>query len=407
MPVLYRDLSLRRRVEQLPLLDASEGALEDRQVLRACALPAIVAQAYWYVELGPPQVLPEVIKKPWAQLRRRLGREQEVLSYIDLIVYNWRVVDASLPEPLRVDNLKLLLPTVDNREEHVFYLTQLEILAKASPIVRLVTLAQDAVLVGDQGARGGATWGYFGPDPPRSNLPAENQPEPVRRHARRPRRLGQDGGALRGPHAHGRFGAQAVPRRRSSTRSTCSSGGATTVPSSDGRSASSSHVPAPLGELFWRRLAASRWRTTSKGRGARRSRGRGVKRSTCTLALAVFSAATHESLRLPGARVQGRAFGDHRRLWWCVGGIEPGIGSITSWRHRSGNGCAAFPSAAPKRMFELPSPAGRPVPGGVERLTLDVSRAGVRYGTGDRCIIFPENSPELVALTLRVVGCSW
>ena len=152
LPVLYRDLSLRRRVDQLPLLDASEVALEDRQVLRACALLAIVAQAYWYVELGPPQVLPEVIKKPWAQLRRRLGREQEVLSYIDLIVYNWRVVDTSVPEPLRVDNFKLLLPTVDNREEHVFYLTQLEILAQASPIVRLVTLAQDAVLVGDQEA---------------------------------------------------------------------------------------------------------------------------------------------------------------------------------------------------------------------------------------------------------------
>ncbi|HWO12566.1 MAG TPA: hypothetical protein VNN80_23880, partial [Polyangiaceae bacterium] len=152
LPVLYRDLTLRRRLDELPLLDAGPESLADAQVLRACALLAILAQAYWNVEVTPPERLPLAIAKPWAQLRQRLGREQEVLSYIDLIVYNWRVVDRALPDPMQVGNLRLLLPTVDNQEERVFYLTQLEMLARCSPLVQLVTHAQDAVLVEDKDA---------------------------------------------------------------------------------------------------------------------------------------------------------------------------------------------------------------------------------------------------------------
>ena len=47
-------------------------------------------------------------------MRARLGREQEVLSYIDLIVYNWRLRDPALTEPMVVENLELLFPTVGN-----------------------------------------------------------------------------------------------------------------------------------------------------------------------------------------------------------------------------------------------------------------------------------------------------
>ena len=150
LPVLYRDLSLRRRIEQLPLLDASEQSLDNRDLLRACALLAIVAHAYWYVEPRTVEVLPPAIQVPWQQLRARLERSQEVLTYTDLVVYNWRLRDPTAAGPLRVENLELLLPTIGNREERVFYLTQLEILSQASSIVRAFVNAHEAVLRADE-----------------------------------------------------------------------------------------------------------------------------------------------------------------------------------------------------------------------------------------------------------------
>jgi sulfite reductase (NADPH) flavoprotein alpha-component len=39
----------------------------------------------------------------------------------------------------------------------------------------------------------------------------------------------------------------------------------------------------------------------------------------------------------------------------------------------------------------------------MRRVTLDVSRSGVRYRGGDRCLILPENEPEVVARTLRAL----
>jgi len=150
LPVLYRDLTLRRRVEQLPLLDASEQNLDSSGLLRAAALLAIVSHAYWYVEPRPIDVLPLSIQAPWQQVRSRLERTQEVLSYTDLIVYNWRKRHPTASAELRVENLALLIPTIGNREERVFYLTQLEILSQASTMVRAFVNAHEAVLRKDE-----------------------------------------------------------------------------------------------------------------------------------------------------------------------------------------------------------------------------------------------------------------
>lgn len=152
LPHLYRSLSLRRRLEGLPLLDAGPDALADEDLLRAGAVLAILSHAYWYVESAPPEALPEALAKPWTQVRERLGREQEVLTYIDLIVHNWRLIDPSDPDPRRVENMRLLTPTVDNPEENVFYLTQFEILSRCSPIVGAVVRAQEAIARDDVSA---------------------------------------------------------------------------------------------------------------------------------------------------------------------------------------------------------------------------------------------------------------
>src|SRR5690606_25129071 len=51
--------------------------------------------------------------------------------------------------PLTVENLRLLFPTIGNEEEQVFYLTQLEILARCTDVVQTMLTAQNAVLTGN------------------------------------------------------------------------------------------------------------------------------------------------------------------------------------------------------------------------------------------------------------------
>lgn len=142
LPELWRDVALRRRVARLPVLDATASALPDRELLRACALLGIVSHAYWHSECAPPARLPDALSVPWAQIRARLRRTQEALSYVDLIVYNWRTSDPSAP--LSLERLELLLPVAGDQEERVFYLTQLEILARAGALPALLAMAQSA-----------------------------------------------------------------------------------------------------------------------------------------------------------------------------------------------------------------------------------------------------------------------
>ncbi|HTE50049.1 MAG TPA: cytochrome b5 domain-containing protein, partial [Kofleriaceae bacterium] len=146
---MYRTLRLRADLARMPLLGASADELPDRYLLRAASVLGVFAHAYHYVEHEAPVRLPESILRPWAEVRKRLGRAQPVLSYIDLIVYNWRLIDPNLPDRMRCTNMRLLVPTVDNREERVFYLTQTEILAQAGPIIGAVVRAQEAVLDDD------------------------------------------------------------------------------------------------------------------------------------------------------------------------------------------------------------------------------------------------------------------
>jgi hypothetical protein len=150
LPELWRHVALRQRVELLPLLDASSASLTDAELLRACALLAITAHAYWHCEPRPPARLPDVLSVPWAKLRARLHRTQEALSYVDLIVYNWRAPDACAE--LSLEQLDLLFPIAGNQEERVFYLTQLEILARAGPLPALLASAQAAALRADHGS---------------------------------------------------------------------------------------------------------------------------------------------------------------------------------------------------------------------------------------------------------------
>jgi cytochrome b involved in lipid metabolism len=402
LPRLYRDLTLRRRVDDLPLLDAGERSLDDRELLRACAVLAIIAQAYWNVELRPPERVPLAVLHPWAELRRRLGREQAVLSYIDLIVYNWRLVDPS--RPIEVENLRLLLPTVDNREERVFYLTQLEILCRCSPIVELIAKAQSAVLSQDDAALERVLVGITAAltDVVRSSLPKIN-----------PNRFGS---TFVDPVVWAKTVAPfAVPMRTGD----------------QGPSGTSSPIFNTLDLFFGRkRFSSFLGREIQQLRASYPPHWRAFLRAVSRVSVSEYierqgnanlRSAWHDALQ---RYVGSEGFlGRHRMKVYgyleiafkvgrsiTIGGFG-GVFKDRTW-DQVDNELEASRSermrglvvACPMARVRGRAPQSSAVPGGVHELTLDVSRAGVRPTAGDRCAIYPENSPLLVDRTLLALG---
>jgi len=143
LPELYRTLRVRAALEAMPVLSAAEKDLPDRYLLRASCLMSMLAHSYFRAEAqAPARPMPEGIQRPWEEISRRLNRPAPHLSYIDLIMYNWRLVDPDREDPMRVNNLRLLVPTVDNKEERTFYLTQVEILAQSTRIINALVQAQ-------------------------------------------------------------------------------------------------------------------------------------------------------------------------------------------------------------------------------------------------------------------------
>jgi hypothetical protein len=147
LPALYRDLAVRAALDAMPVLPADPAALPDADLQRAATVLGVLGHAWVHGTPDGRTDLPDSVARPWAAVRRRLGRSPEpVLSYVDLIVHNWRLADDVATAPLRLPNLRLLVPAVGNQEEQVFYLSQLEILAGCASTLPLVADAQDAVL---------------------------------------------------------------------------------------------------------------------------------------------------------------------------------------------------------------------------------------------------------------------
>jgi cytochrome b involved in lipid metabolism len=147
LPRLIKQQTLRSVVSHLPVLSARPEHLPDLYLLRASTILSILAHAYVHLDDGTPTTLPECIEKPWIEVSSRLGRKKPFLSYIDLIVYNWQKICEDIgTEALRVENLRLLVPTVDNNEENTFYLAQTEMLAQTTPLLNGIVEAQRAVL---------------------------------------------------------------------------------------------------------------------------------------------------------------------------------------------------------------------------------------------------------------------
>jgi sulfite reductase (NADPH) flavoprotein alpha-component len=145
LPYRFRSVSYRTAARELPLLEGGPGTLPDADVRRSATVLGLLAHAWHRVESSDPGPLPEAIGRPWAQVCARLGRPSPFLEFEDITSANWRFVDPSAPDPLRVENLDLLVPTVGNDAERFFMMTLVELAARATPMVGSVVRAQECM----------------------------------------------------------------------------------------------------------------------------------------------------------------------------------------------------------------------------------------------------------------------
>jgi indoleamine 2,3-dioxygenase/cytochrome b5-like protein len=150
LPALWRDVGVRAAVDSLPRLSATEEDLPDRYLRRATTILSMLAHSYTYSELGDKRPLPPMLEDPWREATSRLGRSEPYMQYEDLILGNWRLSEPDAP--IRLEYLQLLVETLGIETERRFYLTQVEIHARATPIVGAVVRAQEALVAGDDDA---------------------------------------------------------------------------------------------------------------------------------------------------------------------------------------------------------------------------------------------------------------
>ncbi|MEY2819619.1 MAG: hypothetical protein RL275_3082 [Chloroflexota bacterium] len=144
LPDLFRRLKVRKTLDAIPKLEVDETFLPDEYLLRASSLISILVHSYVRSEASLFNEVPRNLMNAWEVISKRLDRPAPILSYIDLILYNWKLRDPYLPNPMRVENLDLLFPTVGNEEERIFYLTQTEIAAASAPLMLAVIQSQEA-----------------------------------------------------------------------------------------------------------------------------------------------------------------------------------------------------------------------------------------------------------------------
>ena len=150
LPQLWREQRVRAALEVLPVLAADAACLPDAYLQRAATVLSFLAHAYVRAERPERRTLPEALRRPWVTVSQRLGRRQPILAYADLILYNWRLRSPSSART--VEDMELLVPTVGNQAEQIFYLTQVEIHATCAPAIGAVVRAQEAVLREDRPA---------------------------------------------------------------------------------------------------------------------------------------------------------------------------------------------------------------------------------------------------------------
>ncbi len=144
-PVLIKELLFRQELDEMSVLLPTAQNLPDKFLARASILLGFFAHAY--VNCAGPLVtqadVPDSIMTPWRIVCNRLGRPEPFLSYFDLIAYNWQFKNENNSERT-LENMELLYPIFNCKEERNLYLIQTEMMASASPMVQAAAEAQEA-----------------------------------------------------------------------------------------------------------------------------------------------------------------------------------------------------------------------------------------------------------------------
>jgi sulfite reductase alpha subunit-like flavoprotein len=147
IPHLFRTYAVRKVLDEMPLLSAASEDLPDVDLVRASSLFSILAHLYWYCEPEPPaEGIPSQIQIPWEQISKRLDRPAPHLSFIDLNSHNWSFINPTLEQPFISENLKLCIPMIGNEDERRFQTTPIEMLYLFSPVMEQMMRAQEAAL---------------------------------------------------------------------------------------------------------------------------------------------------------------------------------------------------------------------------------------------------------------------
>jgi sulfite reductase alpha subunit-like flavoprotein/cytochrome b involved in lipid metabolism len=408
LPRLLGSLRLRGVLDALPVLAATPDRLPDQALLRACHLLAMLAHAYQYVESQPPAGLPQALSEPWSTVRRRLDRpDADVLSYIDLIVYNFRLVDPAAPDPFRVENMRLLTPTVDTPEERIFYLTQTEILAQTAPVVGAIVRAQEAILADDADGLGlalaliGARLRHV----VRTSLP-KIDPNPSAPSHVNPVVWAKTVAPFAVPMGKGVQGPSGT-----------SSPLFNLLDAFFGRKRHDTFLGKEIRDL--RRGYPLHWRELLAAVGEVSTADYVVRRGDAALA-GLWAEAVDAYVGQDGflGRHRMKVYG-YLELAFKVGrsvtiGGFAGLFKDRTWdqvdgelEHARRERLESFPESC-RRGAVRPSPQTAPDGTGesVRRVVLDVDGAGLRYEPGDRCGVLAENGDEIVARTLAALRAS-
>lgn len=145
---LYKSVRIRKVLDTLPLLDASEQNLPDEYLLRAQLLLGVFAHSYYRNEFGKPDRSPDSILIPWNQVCQRLNRMEVTLTVSDFFLYNWRFKDPK-NTTRSVDNIDLLVNIYDCVEDRQFNFAVWDATVKSVSNINHIIEAQEAVVEGD------------------------------------------------------------------------------------------------------------------------------------------------------------------------------------------------------------------------------------------------------------------
>src|SRR3990167_1724683 len=171
LPELLRQNNEREAIDRLPLLQADNpDDLPDEYLSRAQAMLGNIAHAYYFNQRkGNDQAtdpLPLSVRVPWEQVTKRLGRTlpsytdgklRAARTHYDTFLCNWRIrhphlLDGVHNGDITMADLSILNPAFNNNEERVFNLTITLMELRFAPALQYMIAAIKAVSAEDDAA---------------------------------------------------------------------------------------------------------------------------------------------------------------------------------------------------------------------------------------------------------------